>query len=171
MSKTVLKIAVLSGLIAVGSVATAQARDHGGKFTFDQIDANNDGAVTMEEVKAHQVARFKKADSDGDGFLSPEEMRGSDRAQQMLKRFDTNRDGVIDESELEAAGKERATKRAERILKRVDANGDGKISLEEAESRRDPARMFERLDADGDGSVTEQEFADARGKRRAKKAD
>lgn len=171
MSKTVLKIAALAGLIAVGSVATAQARDHGGRIAFDQIDANSDGAVTMEEVKAHQVARFNKADSDGDGFLTPEEMRGSDRAQRMLKRFDTNRDGVIDESELQAADNERAGKRAERMLKRLDANGDGKISMEEAESRRDPARMFERLDADGNGSITEEEFAEARGKRRAKKAD
>lgn len=171
MSKSLIKISMLAGLIAIGGVAAAEARDHGGKMRFEQIDANSDGAVTMEEVKAHQAARFTRADANGDGFLTPEEMRGSDKAQRMLKRFDTNRDGVLDEAELEAAGSERTSKRAERMLERVDANGDGKISMAEAESMRDPAKMFERLDANNDGSLTEEEFAKARGKRRAQKTD
>ena len=169
-TKAIMKISALAALIAVGGVA-AEAKSHDREVMFNQIDANSDGAITLEELTAHRDARFAKADANGDGFLSPDEMRGGDLAQRMLKRYDLDRNGSLDEAELQAAGAERKMRRATRMLERADTNGDGKLSLEEASARRDPSRMFNRADANGDGTLTKEEFAEVAGKRRQPAAD
>jgi Ca2+-binding EF-hand superfamily protein len=95
--------------------------------------------VTLSEMQAQGAARFARADTDGDGFLSL--------------------------AELEAAGQERASDRAAKMLSRMDANDDGKLSIDEMKHpRRDPARFFERMDADSSGGISEAEFQEARAK-------
>src|SRR3990167_11445932 len=47
--------------------ATRPARTDGGVMRYD---ANKDGAVTIEEWKTGQQARFKRLDANGDGKLS-----------------------------------------------------------------------------------------------------
>jgi Ca2+-binding EF-hand superfamily protein len=42
---------------------------------FDRLDANHDGRLTREEIRAFQQARFERLDADADGFLSREESR------------------------------------------------------------------------------------------------
>ncbi|QJR18382.1 EF-hand domain-containing protein [Pelagibacterium halotolerans] len=70
MNKTVLSLAALIGLSATGG-ALAQGLD------FNSLDANADGAISMEEL---QVAipdltpeSFAMLDTDADGALSSEE--------------------------------------------------------------------------------------------------
>jgi len=157
------KMALLAGLIALGGAAQAKTGDKGAMF--EQIDADGNGAVTQEELRAHAAARFATADADNDGFVTPQEMqaqRGGKRAEKMLERHDANKDGKLDAAELEAAAESRHGKRAAKMMQRVDANSDGKLSLEEVSAHRDPGKMFERLDADNNGSLSAEEFAKAR---------
>lgn len=179
--RTNMKIAALSGLLAVGAVAaTAQPS---GQDRFQQLDADGNGAITQAEFQAHAEARFAKVDADGDGFVTGEELkaagdaRRADRAAKMVERFDTDGNGSLDASELEAMGDKHGGKRGgkeggkhghkggdkgARMIERMDANDDGKLSMEEMTQRHDPAKMFERLDKDGNGSVSAEEFEAAK---------
>jgi Ca2+-binding EF-hand superfamily protein len=84
-----------------------------------------------------------------------------DRGQRWFDRLDTNQDGVISQTEVNA-------QQAERFAK-VDANGDGTISLEEFSARADA--MFAKADADGNGSITKEEFAAAKDQWRKKHSE
>ena len=101
----------------------------------------------------------------------------ADRAAKMVERFDTDGNGSLDASELEAMGDKHGGKRGgkeggkhghkggdkgARMIERMDANDDGKLSMEEMMQRHDPAKMFERLDKDGNGSVSAEEFEAAK---------
>lgn len=136
------KLATLGLLIPLALTAPALAQDRGGsqgpRMVFEDLDLNNDGAVTLEELQGAGEARFAQSDADGDGTLSRDE--------------------------LIAQGAERLEARVDRMIERSDANGDGALTQEEiAEAREgrrgpNPERIFDRLDADGDGSVTQAEF-------------
>ena len=185
--RTNMKIAALSGLLAIGAVAaTAQ---QSGQDRFQQLDADGNGEITQAEFQAHAEARFAEVDADGDGFVTGEELkaagdaRRAERSAKMLERFDTDGNGSLDASELEAMGDKRGDKRdgkkdgkrgdkgGERMIERMDTNDDGKLSMEEMTQRHDPAKMFERLDKDENGSISAEEFEAAKkmhGKRHGK---
>lgn len=150
-----MKTTLLIAAIAAGTTlaATAQAREgHGPRMempAFEELDANADGAVTVEEItaamQARGAARFVETDTNGDGGLSAEEM---------IARADEDRQDRV------------ADRVAERIEK-ADTNGDGLLQAEEiaaqAQERRGPGpeRMFNRFDADENGSLSAEEFAQA----------
>lgn len=133
----------LVGLIGAGLAAAALAQ--GGPMpggghdrpSFEMLDANGDGAVTVDEVKAMQAARFAEHDANGDGLLSREEMIAA----------------------IVAEATARAEKMADRVFTWQDSDGDGLISPAEMPGNGMRfGRMFHRMDADGDGRVTEDEF-------------
>jgi Ca2+-binding EF-hand superfamily protein len=163
MMQTV-KIVSLAAALGLGATALwAKGPDRAA--IFSKIDADGNGELTQAELQAHAGARLAAADTDGDGFLSNAELlnaRGGDRAEKMLKRFDTNSDGVLDAGELEAAANNRIAKRAQRMMARLDTNEDGKIAVAEALAGRDQAKLVERLDADGNGTLSQEEFAKRR---------
>lgn len=135
---------------AFAAPAFAQDGDRQGppRMIFAELDADGNGAVTLEEMQAAGENRFAAADANGDGALSRDE--------------------------LLAQGQERVETRVDQMLERVDADGDGQVTLAEMEAAREdrgdrggrghgrrgpnPARIFERLDTDGDGTVTQAEF-------------
>lgn len=131
-------------------IATAALADGGPRFghgpkgdpmeRFEQMDANNDGEVTREEMEAGRTARFTEADADGDGVLSREEVA--------------------------AAGAKRGEERALKMLERLDANGDGTLSEDEMPKPRGADRMFARLDTDDSGGISKEEFEEAAKHRR-----
>lgn len=97
-------------------LVTAAEMEAFGKSRFEQTDTDGDGFVTLEEMQAHMLkeaeARFAKhgdkmlsrKDANGDGKLSFEEMRPSEKRQEkMLGRIDTNGDGAISQSEFDEA--------------------------------------------------------------------
>lgn len=149
------KIAALSVLLPLGLAAglPAIAQDAGGHGAemFGQLDADGDGALSLEELQA-RPDRFDAADADGDGALSRDEMmaRATDRAEagvaRFFERFDADGDGQVTEAEIaEVQGERQAERRAEmaaRIFERADADGDGLISVEEFEEAR--AQMLSR---------------------------
>lgn len=111
-----------------------------------------------------------------------DEMSGSSENQEMgkqqqadiLKRFDKNGDGKLDEDEKAAAkeynretsagrqgkARERLSKKA---LEKFDKNGDGKLDeAERAEAIETDPRLVKRFDKDGDGKLNDAEKAAAR---------
>jgi Ca2+-binding EF-hand superfamily protein len=140
--------ATLAAAILAGATAQAIAEGHGMKRdghgprpAFEELDADGDGGITRDEMKAHMAARFARADADGDGLLT--------------------RDEMLARAEEQAA--ERRAKRIDRMMDRLDADGDSALSLAEMQARAD-GRRFDRADADGDGRITKAEMEEMRAK-------
>lgn len=139
----------------------------------------------MAELKEKNPELFKKIDQDGDGTISPEELRRAHelrkdgppdgaRKEGMLKRFDADGDGKLNDTEkaaMETAMKERMDEMKEKhpeLFKRLDQDGDGKLSPEEMRRahglRQDGPQvgrrkdeLTQRFDTDGDGTLSESE--------------
>ncbi len=125
---------------------------------FERVDANKDGFLVADEVKAlvgsaskqgmstptgpQPGARIMAMDRNGDGKVSREEFSG---APALFDRLDANGDGFLARDEAaEAPGIVRE------LLRGMDSNGDGKLSRDEF---RGPPERFSQLDADKDGFV------------------
>ncbi len=161
MKDKLMKTTFLVAAIAAGMTlaATAEARDGRGPRpempSFEELDLNTDGGVTLEELEAamevRAEARFAEADSNGDGALSAEEMLAA----------------------AQGAQAERMQARIAERIEHADTNGDGLLQAEEmAEARAEhegrgrrgpsPERMFSHFDADEDGVLNAEEFEEAR---------
>jgi len=121
-------------------------------------EGGKDGMRRMMEA-------WKKADTDGDGFISPVEFGAMERPGQLseekraelFKRFDKDGDGRIGPDEMPKRGPGRMPP-----LDQADANKDGKIDFAEFKTlewvKRLPEErqqgIFKRMDTDGDGFLT-----------------
>ncbi|MDH5454289.1 MAG: EF-hand domain-containing protein [Paracoccaceae bacterium] len=139
-------VAVVVGAVAIGLAAPVIAHQKGGgqgghgfgaMFDFATLDANGDGKLTQEEMKAHRQAEIAAMDTDADGFISQAELS----------------------AHMAARMQEMAEQMAASHFKARDTDGDGKLSSAEAEMPSMPGRMFARMDADGDGALSEEEVA------------
>ncbi len=141
MKKILLSSTVIVTLAALGfSAAYAQGGPRGDmRPSFEQIDANGDGALTMEEFLNQGQAKFDETDTNGDGML--------------------------DVGELTAAAARQRAQMIERLMARKDTNGDGMLSFEEMQPR-EPGRVFERADTDGNGEISQAEWDAAKDKMR-----
>ncbi len=151
------------------AVHTRQATLQRVQTLFASRDANRDGFLTAEELRADRNARARGERRDG-----------GDRAAQGFDRFDANKDGMISRAEWDARQTARAERREERARRGVvggldlgirgrmfaaaDANRDGRLSLQEATGAA--LQRFDRIDANRDGQVTPQERQAAREARR-----
>ena len=91
----------LSGVL-IASLAVAGNFSHhykrGHIFSAAMLDADGDGALTKDELLAHNRARFDRLDADGDGMISPDEFGG--RLVAMFTRMDADSDGLLSGDEL-----------------------------------------------------------------------
>ncbi len=155
MKKLTIAALVSLGLGGVAYTALADNPKRGGGAMLEQVDLNQDGNITKEEISAHSVDRFSGADTDGDNLISLEEFevfstveRERKQAERRAKRFtklDTDGDGFVSADELSA----RADKRMDRMFERIDTDGDGVITEAEREAMKE--KMNERRGKRGDG--------------------
>jgi len=104
-----------------------------------RYDTNKDGFVDRTEWNAGQEARFRQLDTNNDGKLTKDELlaqtrndRQAERQEALFRRMDRDRDGVVSKAEFMAL--------ADRNFARCDADRDGKINAAECRQalRRQP---------------------------------
>ncbi|MGD9477714.1 EF-hand domain-containing protein [Shinella sp. G-2] len=169
---------------------------------FDRTDTDKSGTLSKAEVLSVAETIFARRDSNKDGVLDTADARpgkghhgkghkgkgGEDRAERMLKRLDTDKDGKLSPAEMLA--------RATQTFERFDADKNGEVTKAEVDAKRDAfqdarkayravkategeardaaraalrdarmdrrgARLFERADADGNGTLTRAELETA----------
>ena len=135
--------ALIAAIAATATISHAKGR-HGPRIDLTEMDANNDGSITMAEVSAFQTAKFNEADADADGALSKEEL---------LAVFAARHDGDMPE---------RAQARLDRMFAKMDADDSGTLTLDEQSSEDRITRMFDRLDTDDDGAISAEELQEAK---------
>ncbi len=149
MFKTDWTVRIAAGgfAIAVLLPAVAMAQGPGGpgkrgafgdRPSFETLDADGDGQITVAEFKALAQARFDAMDTDGNGVISEEEMtaRAAEKAA------------------------EKAARRFARLLEWRDADGDGALSAVELADGRGE-KLFARADRNRDGVISAEEYAAA----------
>lgn len=153
-------MAAMAATLALGGMTlSAEARQgRGGEgISFERLDVNGDGVLSMADAEAAMAERFATIDADGNGSISPEEFANqretarAARAGDMVERLDTDGNGELSAEEL-AAGRSEA-RDGERGGKKM-ARGGGRRGnpMERLE------RLIERFDTDGDSALTEAEF-------------
>lgn len=100
---------------------------------FQEIDANDDGKITQDEIDAARAEKFAAANADNQGGVTIEEFEPffwEQRRQMMVRAFqflDSDGDGEITEAEL--------SERTDGLVARMDRNGDGALSMEDRRGR------------------------------------
>ncbi|WP_246606599.1 EF-hand domain-containing protein [Novilysobacter antarcticus] len=161
---------------------------------FDRLDRNSDGKLERSELQPTRgkrgrrgghagdrangmghwgghggMARYVALDTDGDGRISKLEADASPLATRFAE-IDTNKDGYLVRSELQADGERRraefmrkAAERFDQRFKEADRNGDGRLSRAEYEAAwPGKAKMFAFLDEDRDGYLTRDDLTPKR---------
>ena len=132
MKKTLHQIALITGLIAVGSLSAIAEPGDGEKRGPKRHGGH--GGPDRKEI-------LKDFDKDGDGKLSDTEKQaaraaGKARRAAFIAEHDTDNSGTLDEGERKAA-------HAAMILKRFDADNSGDLSVDE-QAKADAAMKHRR---------------------------
>jgi EF-hand domain pair len=111
---------------------------------FDQNNVKHEAAISAEEYAAHAKAVFADMDANSDGFLTPDEIKAAHMSmlrlmyksphapglatltQSMMTRMDTNHDGKISAQEYADAMKAR--------FDEIDSTHEGKITKKQFEA-------------------------------------
>ena len=170
---TLAAASALTLALAMPMVAQAYGHKGGGERRLEQLDTNADGVIAKSEAEAAAVAGFAMVDANADGFLTHEELKAGHEAHrgEMKAKWDAKREadgkpprepkGGKDPAKMEAR-KAKMQERAAEHFAAVDTNGDGKWS--QVEFTTEKLAHFTKLDTDGDGNITEAEREVARAK-------
>jgi len=126
----------------VGNTALAQYPENvmmPGMAQFEELDINNDGRVSKEEIRRKNESVVKSMDLNGDQNLSAEELmrQHSQRAKfyvtRMIKRLDADSDGELSFGELKNS---RHVKNLTKMFDLIDKNDDGFINKREVQNAK-----------------------------------
>ncbi|WP_436356857.1 EF-hand domain-containing protein [Brevundimonas sp. CEF1] len=174
MKKTISGVAAIAFLTAFSGVAVAQtaAPQRPARATMAQ-------PVSQADFVARRVERLRAADANRDGTVTAEELRAAGQAKRaerrtaMFERLDANKDGSISRAEFDAprAEGQRDGQRAGRGAhagrghrggmhggaQRMGRNGEGRTPIVITEAEQKASEAFARLDANRDGTLTLEE--------------
>lgn len=177
---------LLVGILATGAAFAEQGQNHfmqrfdlnnDGNITLDEfnqgsaerfgrMDRDNNNMISQDEFKAYASTRrsermLKKMDSNNDGQITRQEFLDAKMksAEQQFTGMDTDANGVISASELNASRMGRH-ERFGKIYDRIDANRDGNVTRDESQTAW--TRWFSKMDQNGDGLVTANEVMEMR---------
>jgi Ca2+-binding EF-hand superfamily protein len=136
------------------------------RAAFERIDTNKDGKISREEL-AQGIAFLRPQRRPSDLIYMLVEMSETDgesqrevqRAYEILRRLDRNKDGKIDADELKAGREHIANTRIDFLIKQLDTNKDGRISREEAKGHI--LANFAKIDLNRDGFIDRAELLKA----------
>lgn len=146
---------------------------------FDTIDADKNGQLSRDEVKAFVTARHdemrqrleshvKAADTNGDGQISLDEAKANlPMVADHFDFLDTNKDGQVSKAEFERL-RDPGAMRLEVLarLQAADTDKDSKLNIAEAQVAFPAlAARFAQLDKDNDGFLTLADLAGLMGPR------
>ncbi len=167
--------AVCALALMLGAVGWAQPGKHGENGSkspglIQQADANKDGKVTFEELKAVRPKmtqeRFKQLDTSGDGVLDKNDRPQGAQGHQgpaaflaLLKAADANKDGKVTYEEAKAV----RPKMTEERFKSLDKDKDGVLTKADApkeapDATGKPGAQLKAADVNNDGKVTFDEL-------------
>jgi Ca2+-binding EF-hand superfamily protein len=132
MSKKMLCVVfVTTGLVAVGGFAIAsEPYLPKAQKTFDRLDANKDGKLSLAEFTPVAEKKFLSIDMNKDEAVSAAEIDASlqtaleRRRNRILANLDADKNGVISRAELD--------KYVEAMVTSADTDSDGGVSFAEA---------------------------------------
>ncbi|MFT7053236.1 MAG: Ca2+-binding EF-hand superfamily protein, partial [Psychromonas sp.] len=142
------------------NASTQKVNKH--RMTFAQLDTNADGFLSKDEVRGRLLANFGKLDSEGNGTLSPEEFDAAAnlgrQGRPSFAQLDVNKDGFLSKDEVRG--------RLLANFDKVDSDASGTLSGDEFNARIKMDRhghkgdrpTFEQLDSNGDGTLSADEF-------------
>src|SRR6188768_2590901 len=122
-----------------------------------RFDKNADGKLEVSELPEHMQKFMGKADANADGVITGEELKAGEekmRAEHLAK-VDTDHDGKVSPEERKAAFETFA----EEHFAKMDKNNDGALSKDEVGDKR--WERLSVADADKSGSVTREEIKTA----------
>lgn len=185
--------AVVLTSVAPAAMARGFGGDHGGArgpaMFFQKFDADQNGALTLDEVQAGIAEHFATIDADGDGSVTTEELqamrpqmkmgKGHDGGKRGFGRMGGDHDGRSHgDRDMAMRGGEQGfghgkrmmpqmsdedrADRAAKMIEQRDTNGDGMLSVDELAAAPKQMTIFDRFDTNGDGTITAEEFEAAR---------
>ena len=91
---------VVSAALITGLASADMTNDRKHKLMMhaQKLDTNEDGAISLDELTAHQDRRFTKLDHDDNGMIEKHEFNA--RLIAMFQRMDRDGDGVLRGDEL-----------------------------------------------------------------------
>ena len=167
MKTTFSGVAALALALAVGGTAMAQTPAAPSRARMAE-------PVSQADFVQRRVERLRAADANGDGQVTAEEMRARAQARRAeartvrFDRLDVNKDGALSRAEFEAplAGGDRAGRmaRGHRGMgeRGMAPRAETRFPVVIADAERKAAEAFARMDANQDGVVSIEERRAAR---------
>lgn len=175
-----MKVLLIGAATALALGGAAMAQD--GRRGPGAADTDGDSRVSRAEFIASALQRFDTNDANRDGAITTEEVRAAretrrdERRERVFAALDTNGDGSISRAEFDARAEQRG-ERGERgrggrhhRFGRAGRGGFEADGVTRAEAETRAGAMFDRMDTNDDGYLTAEDREGRRWGRRGPSA-